>query len=119
MNIKNWIIIIIISVGLVAGVWYFALNNPNTQASTILFTQTGCPHCEIVEKYITDNKVADKIKFDTLEIRSNQANNNLFFQKATACGIKQDQMGTPLLWDNGKCYNGSQEITDFFQNKLK
>lgn len=119
MNIKNWVIIIIVSLGLIGGIWYFALKNPNAQASTILFTQVGCTHCEKVETFIKDNQVADKFTFEILEIRNNPANNNLFFQKAQACNLPQDQMGTPLLWDNGQCYSGDQAIINFFQEKIK
>jgi len=31
----------------------------------ILFYGEGCPHCKVVDDFITENKIEDKVKFST------------------------------------------------------
>ena len=89
-------------------------------AIAILFYGNGCPHCANVEKWLSDNKVAEKVKFDTREVWYNKDNSSLLGEKAKVCGIASDKVGVPFLFDsvNNKCYAGEDEVTDFFKSKL-
>ena len=89
-------------------------------AIAILFYGEGCPHCTNVEKWLSDNKVADKVKFDKHEVWYNKDNQNLLAEKANVCGIASDKIGVPFLFDNinNKCYSGEIEVEDFFKGKL-
>ena len=86
----------------------------------VLFIGKGCPHCEKVEKYIKDNKIDEKVKFDLKEVWYNKDNAVVMQEKADVCKIPKDQLGVPLLFDgpNSKCYVGEIEITDFFNSKV-
>ena len=88
-------------------------------AIAILFYSSSCPHCTNVDKWLTDNKVAEKVKFDRRETH-NQDNSQLLSEKAKACGIADDKVGVPFLFDsvNNKCYTGENEVMDFFKSKL-
>ena len=90
----------------------------------ILFYGDGCPHCEIVDQYMKDNGVEDKLKnqnlnFSRREVYNNQANQRVLANKAKSCGLATESIGVPFLWDgtSGKCVSGDQPIIDFFKSK--
>jgi len=83
----------------------------------ILFYGDGCPHCAIVEKYIQENKVQDKIFFDQKEVYHDKNNAQELQAKAKICGLPTDSIGVPFLWDGEKCLIGDQDIVNFFKQK--
>lgn len=97
-------------------------NNPNQKAvgseETILFYGDTCPHCLIVNDYLEENKVAEKFSFQHLEVYRNQDNSRLLAERAVRCGIKETEIGVPLLWSEGRCLVGDQDIIDFFKQKI-
>ena len=106
-----------------AGLWVWssaeqAKNAAPTQVTgdTIFFFGQECPHCLDVEKFIADNKIADKVKYDSLEVWHNNANMDLMTKKAKECGLSSDQIGVPLVFSKGKCYVGTPDAEKFFQD---
>ena len=93
---------------------------PSSQEKSeiILFYGNGCPHCAIVEEYIKENKIKDKISFEEKEVYYNQQNSKELSEKAEKCGIPTNSIGVPFLWDGKKCYIGDQDIIDFFKQKI-
>jgi hypothetical protein len=87
-------------------------------ADIILFYGDGCPHCANVDKFIAENNVKEKIKFDELEVFNNKDNAALMGEKAKACGISDDKLGVPFLWNNGKCLSGDVDIINFFKSQI-
>jgi len=85
----------------------------------ILFYGIGCPHCAVVEKYIKENSIGDKISFVQKEVYYNQSNAKELQAKAKKCGLPVDSIGVPFLWDGEKCLIGDQDIVDFFKQKVK
>lgn len=83
----------------------------------ILFYGDGCPHCAIVEEYIKENKIQDKISFVQKEVYYNQNNAGELEVKAKICGLSTDSIGVPFLWDGEKCLIGDQDIINFFKQK--
>jgi len=83
----------------------------------VLFYGDGCPHCAIVEKYIEENKIKDKISFAQKEVYHNQNNAKELEAKAKICGLPTNSIGVPFLWDGEKCLIGDQDIIDFFKQK--
>lgn len=92
---------------------------PSSQEKSeiILFYGDGCPHCAVVEDYIKENKIKDKISFEEKEVYYNQQNSKELSEKAEKCGMSTDSVGVPFLWDGEKCYIGDQEIISFFEQK--
>jgi hypothetical protein len=86
----------------------------------ILFYGNGCPHCALVEKFLIDNKVAEKIAIAQKEVYSDQVNAALLGDKAHACGLDTNSIGVPFLWDGptGKCLVGDQDIINYFKQKI-
>jgi glutaredoxin len=91
----------------------------NQESQIILFYGQGCPHCAKVEEYINENKVKEKISFEEKEVYYNQNNAKELGEKAKSCGLDQNEIGVPFLWNNGKCIIGDQDIIDFFKEKTK
>ncbi len=91
-------------------------NNSEDQIA-ILFYGDGCPHCVEVEKYIAENNIKEKIIFIEKEVYKNANNAKILNKKAKKCGIKENEIGVPFLWAEGKCYMGNEDIINFFNNK--
>lgn len=120
---KNKIIIPTILFIVVLGFSSFLLlqtkNQPDRkQSQIILFYGDGCPHCEIVDKYIEDNKIEEKVSFVRKEVYNNEKNQKELIEKAKACAISDNNIGVPFLWEKGMCFVGDQDIIDFFKLKI-
>jgi len=122
---KNTIIAVLIAILAFGAIAYFAWSGGNTTPTTeptlstpILFIGTGCPHCEIVEKFIKDNAVDTKMTFETREVFFNRDNADLMKKRADACAIVTDQLGVPLFWDGSKCYGGDVDIIKYFRDRF-
>ena len=93
-------------------------NHPAEQSQIILFYGDGCPHCAIVENYIKESNIKEKLSFEEKEVYHNQKNANELADKAKICGLPTDSIGVPFLWEGEKCYVGDQEIIGFFNQKI-
>ena len=93
-------------------------NRQTEESQIILFYGDGCPHCAIVEDYIKENNIKEKLSFEEKEVYYNQNNAKELEAKAKICGLPTDSIGVPFLWDGSKCYAGDQDITDFFNQKI-
>jgi hypothetical protein len=92
----------------------------STSSEIIFFYGNGCPHCALVEKFISDNNVDSKVKLDKKEVFSNQDNANLLADKAHSCGLNTDNIGVPFLWDGptGKCIVGDTDVINYLKAKI-
>ena len=120
---KKAIVLGVVSLLLLAvGLWFWGSASQKTSSvptpvatDIIFFFGQECPHCQDVEKFVSANKISDKVKFDSLEVWHNSANADLMLQKAGECGISKDSVGVPLLYSKGKCYIGTPEVENFFK----
>ena len=109
---------------LIAGLWYWTKPEKATEISSdiILFYGQECPHCRDVDKFLEENRIAEKVKFDRLEVFHNQANGEILAEKARKCGIENEkEIGVPFLYDiqKNQCFTGTPEIEDFFAEKTQ
>jgi len=98
-------------------------NEPTSQenqqsSQIILFYGDGCPHCALVEQYVSENNIESKIQFTKKEVYYNQQNASELTEKAKICGMATDSIGVPFLWDGSACLVGDQPIIDFFKQKV-
>jgi glutaredoxin len=118
-NLKKYQIPLLIIIALVAiSLIIFFQNRPGM----ILFYSDSCPHCQNVNKYINDNGLKDKLKFQELEVSQpqNKTNAALLEKKARQCGLDVSQgLGVPFFFDGQKCLMGDQDIINYFQNTIK
>lgn len=87
------------------------------QPAQILFYSDSCPHCKIVEQYISDNNVKNYLVFEELEVSNNPANSQLLIEKANVCKLPTDGLGVPFFFDGTNCFTGDQEIIKYFESK--
>lgn len=87
-------------------------------SNIIFFYGKECPHCQKVEEYFSENKVAEKVQFSQREVYHDKANATFMAQKAKQCGLDEKSLGVPLLWVEGKCYSGDTDIIQFFNDNL-
>lgn len=119
MNKKIFLtsIAIILAVVLLSIIFYFSKIKPD-DTGIILFYGDSCPHCEIVDNFISENGIREKVLFSELEVSSNADNANILFQKASICKINQNEVGVPFLWDGENCFLGDVDVINFFQGKI-
>lgn len=106
--------LLIIALLFVAGLMIVLIKK---QPAQILFYSNSCPHCKIVEQYISDNNVKKYLVFDELEISNNPSNSQLLFKKAASCGLSTDGLGVPFFFDGTNCFVGDQDIIKYFESK--
>lgn len=100
-----------------SGVFSNSPNNPvQIPGGTILFYGDGCPHCKIVDDYITANNIESKVQFQRMEVWYNKNNQNILTQVVQKCGINTSEVGVPFLYDGAKCYIGQDDVINFFKN---
>lgn len=76
-----------------------------------------CPHCVNVQKFLDENKIAEKVMFTKKEVWHNAENAIDLNAKAEECGLDKSKIGVPFLYANGKCFVGEIEVENFFKNE--
>ena len=75
------------------------------QGEAVLFWGKGCPHCENVQKFIENNpQLAEKQKIRQIEVFEDLKGQKIFLEKVSECQLSQ--AGVPILYIDGKCYQG-------------
>jgi hypothetical protein len=85
----------------------------------VLYYGQECSHCKIVEQYIADNGITEKVAFAKKETWHNAQNNAEFQERAIACKLETKDIGVPLLYSGGKCYLGKIQVMDFLKKEAK
>lgn len=124
---KNKIIgAVLIIIALGYGLWFWSSREQANQddsvpasSDIVFFFGQECPHCKDVEKFIADNKIAEKVAFESLEVWHNADNNKTLMQKAEECGIAEKEIGVPFLSARGECLVGTTDIENFFKQEAK
>ena len=100
-----------------AGVFAGPIKPAAIPEGIILFYGQGCPHCKIVDDFITQNKIEDKVKFTRLEFWYNKDNQAIIGKAAKKCQITSDQVRVPLLYDGKNCFTGDVDVINFFKTQ--
>ena len=89
--------------------------DPN--ASIVYYYGRECPHCKDLEKFLEENKIAEKVSFAKKEVWHNAKNSAEMQKRADACGVKKEGMGVPFVWADGSCFVGGPDAEKFFKEK--
>jgi glutaredoxin len=89
----------------------------------IFYWGDGCPHCENVEKWLTENNSDNKLKINYKEVYDNKNNQTEFYNTAKQyCSeiIDNGNIGVPTGFDpvSQKCIQGDTPIIGFLSDKL-
>lgn len=123
-NPTLWIIIVALLI-IGGSLWYKksqSENETNAAPTTnpndiVLFFGNTCPHCKIVEEFLQENKVDEKIKFYRKEVYDDKKNAEELTERAKTCGLNIQEIGVPFLWDGKNCFQGQVEVINFFKEK--
>ncbi|MFA5754300.1 MAG: glutaredoxin domain-containing protein [Patescibacteria group bacterium] len=114
-NIKKYWPAVIIAIIAIFVVALIVAKRPT--AMTLFYGET-CPHCQIVEEYLTANQVRARVQFQEREVYNNPANAQELTRRARQCGLDITQgVGVPFFFDGKNCLVGDQEIINFFKDK--
>lgn len=91
------------------------IDNPQ---GIILFYGETCPHCKIVDAYISANKIEDKLTITHKEVFKNAKNAKEMELLAQSCNIDLNNLGVPFLYFEGKCYLGDKDIIAFLNSQV-
>ncbi|MEF3692469.1 MAG: nitrophenyl compound nitroreductase subunit ArsF family protein [Candidatus Moraniibacteriota bacterium] len=82
----------------------------------ILFFGNNCADCDKVRVYIKENEIKKESDFQE---KDRLADNALMKEKMKDCEMEEMEIEEVFLWANGRCYLGSEDVIDFFEQKLK
>ena len=88
--------------------------SPNEKtADIVVFTQTGCPHCEHAMLFINDviKKQKPHLTIAEYNIRDSQKNYDLFLKYVKKYNITGRSVGTPLIITKGVPFVGWDDKT--------
>ncbi len=77
-----------------------------------LFWGVSCPYCHTVKERISEEELDEKIDILELELQENRENITQFEEKIKLCNINPQQAGIPMLFADGKCYQGVDPIME-------
>jgi hypothetical protein len=101
-----------------------SVNTDYKNSDLILFYGNTCPHCKIVEEFISQNQIDQKLKISQLEVYINKYNSNLFSEMVkNICPDKSSPEGLPVPFlinqKDKQCFVGDTPITEYLTEKSK
>ncbi len=99
----------------------------NTVSNTETIIPTGkfyfhsktCPHCAIVDDYISKENIKQKLYFISREIDVDAGAVSLLKAVGKKCTIPDNELGVPLFWDGSSCYTGDKEVINYFKSQTQ
>ena len=110
---KTAILIILLFLGIGIFLYRISIEKNNISLSddrAYLFVGEGCPHCEKVEAFISENKIGDKITIETKEVFKNIGNQKYYRKAFQLCGQDVKDISVPVLYYRGECLSGDVDI---------
>lgn len=103
---------------------FYFLTSKKPTSDYILFYGSTCPHCKIVEEFISTNQIDQKIKINQLEVYENQSNSSLFagmVKEICPDQLQTEGLPVPFFIDqkDKKCIIGDSTITEYLSEKSK
>jgi hypothetical protein len=83
------------------------------------FYGIGCPYCDVVDKYVSDNNVMDVVDFEKKEVYNNKGNADELMRFVDHCGLNPNYIGVPFMWTGEACLVGDQDIISFLESELE
>ncbi len=93
------------------------INETLNSKNPIYFYETTCPNCKIVEEFMTQNTIEEKMTIEKIEV-SSATNAKKLVAVAKKCNIPTAGLGVPLLYTDGKCYEGAVDVIKYLSEKV-
>lgn len=124
---KKLLTILVLIIAAVVAYWSLFLR-PSVKGTisdnsvVIIYWGIGCPHCEKVKEYVSNNKIDQKIGITYKEVYYDQKNKKELEDIARQCQIDTSTgIGVPLAFfkSTSSCRIGDQPIIDGLNSVLK
>ncbi len=90
---------------------------PPKEAIVYYYGET-CSHCQEVQKWMSEEKIEEKIKIEKKEVWNNQKNSLELTKVAEFCRLNSSSIGVPFLFADGQCFIGVPEVKRVLTEKL-
>jgi len=103
------------------GVFVFSKNKPEETVSLPsnleYFWLESCPHCKVVQEFMSTWEKKDQIKIDKFEVNIDKQAGQKLVSVGKYCKIENEWIGSvPLLFTpEGKCFLGDQPIIGYLK----
>lgn len=118
---KKTVTILLGTIAVISGLVYWGLQGeaqPTDDPNAIVYYYgEGCPHCKVVNDFLVENNIAEKVSFEKKEVWDNKVNASEMGRRAKVCDIKPEGMGVPFVYAAGKCFIGEPDVKKFFSDK--
>lgn len=118
---KKTVVILLGTLVAIAGLVYWGLQEEEQPAddpnATVYYYGEGCPHCKVINEFLSANNIAEKVSFEKKEVWGNKTNASEMNRRAKTCDIKPEGMGVPFVYAEGKCFIGEPDVKKFFSEK--
>lgn len=96
------------------------VNQSTSTISTIppgnfYFYSTNCAHCATVNQYVVEHDTKANLFYIEAPIDNNEEHVKLLQQIGQRCGLPLSSLGVPFFWDGQRCYQGADEVINYFQ----
>lgn len=115
---KSLLLFVLVSISIVV-ILYGALIYSQNKTDAIFYYGLNCPHCKVVEAFMTENNVSEKMRIEEKEVSSNQKNAQELIKIGNLCKLEDEIIGgVPLLYFNKTCYVGDKDVIALINNTL-
>ena len=84
----------------------------------VLYYSETCPHCKIVEEYISNNSLQTKLHITEKEVSKNQPNLLEMKRRVDSCGENNGTLSVPFMYYQKNCFTGEDEIITLLSSKI-
>jgi len=89
----------------------------SVEQELILFVEEGCPYCDLVKEFMSENLLEDKI--DVRDVRADPENAALYEELFEKAGVPIQERGSvPVLFDAEDHFDGASEIITHLGEKF-
>ena len=97
--------------------YYTCTQTLGLPSEAVLYYGDTCPHCKIVEDFLTENDVASRLDFVQKEVYRNNTNAQELLLIGSLCRLPSNYVGSvPLFYMDGKAFLGDKPIIEFLNN---
>jgi glutaredoxin len=93
------------------------ISNVTSNETITIYYGNTCPHCKIVEEWINENNINSILNITQKEVFANVSNQPEIMDVFKICKIPANNQGVPLLYAEGNCYMGDEDVISFLKNK--
>jgi glutaredoxin len=89
----------------------------NPDASVVYYYGYNCPHCKDAQAFLDEENIVYGEDFAKKEVWRNTKNQQEMIERASSCGLAEDEIGVPFLWADGECFIGTPDMEGYFKKR--